>query len=127
MLIIFGCVFIFAFPFYGIVKLGTSTTAIGLSLLLSLIPGVYLINCGRKLKAQPIITITDTEITIDAPFNPVKIVSLSEIKSIENDTNQGLLLKSAERFKTSRIPAKMLSHADREKLVSLLSSSIKSS
>jgi hypothetical protein len=125
--IISGLAFIFAFPIYGIIKLGTSLTAILFISLISLIPGLYFIYLGRKIKTIPIAVVTDTEITIHAPFNASKVVNLSEIKAIENDVNQGLILKSSHRFKSSRIPAKMLSHADREKLVSLLKSSIKNS
>lgn len=127
MFIIFGLMFIFIFPVYGIVKLGTSIAAIGFTSFISLIPGLYFIYCGRKLKTTPIAIVTDTEITMHAPFNASKVVVFSEIKSIEKEANEGLILKSAHRFKSSRIPAKMLSHTDREKLVTLLNLSIKSS
>ncbi|WP_157718812.1 hypothetical protein [Pseudomonas pohangensis] len=125
-LLLSGLLFIIVFPFYGLIKLGTSTTAIAFILLFSLAPGLYLMSCGRKIKTNPILVVTDSEITIQAPFNKSKTVLFSEIKSIENDINQGLVLKGAGRFNSSRIPAKMLSLDDREKLITLLNSSIKS-
>lgn len=126
-LLISGLLFIIAFPFYGLIKLGTSTTAIAFISLSSLTPGLYLINCSRKIKTNPILVLTDFEITIQAPFSKAKTVLFTEIKSIDNDINQGLILKGAGRFNSSRIPAKMLSLDDRAKLITLLNASIKNS
>lgn len=126
-LMLFGLLFIIAFPFYGLIKLGASTAAIAFISLLSLVPGLYLISCARKIKSNPILVVTQSEITIQAPFNKTTTVALTEIKSIENDINQGIILKGSGRFKSSRIPAKMLSLDDREKLITLLNASIKSS
>lgn len=126
-LLLSGLLFITIFPFYGVMKLGTSTTAIAFISLFSLFPGLYLINCGRKIKANPILVVTDSGIKIQSPFNKFKTVPFTEIKTIENDINQGLILKGAGRFNSSRIPAKMLSLDDRAKLITLLNASIKSS
>lgn len=125
-LLLFGLMLIFAFPFYGIVKLGTSTTAIVFASLFPLVPGLYLINCGRKIKNNLILVVTESEITIQVPFNRTTTVPFAKIKSIENDSNQGLILKTAGRFISPRIPAKMLSPEDRERLIALLNASIKS-
>ncbi|WP_166258618.1 hypothetical protein [Marinobacter salicampi] len=126
-LVVFGLFLVIVFPFYGLIKLGTSTTAIVSVVLFSLVPGLCLINSGRKIKVNPILILTDSNITIKSPFNKDKTVQFTEVKSIENDINQGLILKGFGRFSSSRIPVKMLLPEDRIKLVELLNASIKSS
>ena len=121
---IFGWVFILAFPVYGVTKVGLSTPAIVFVALISWLPGLYFLHASRKLKAEAIILVSDSEITIRAPLNKTVTVPLSEILMVRKDMDQGILLKGRGRFKTTRIPAKMLSPSDREDLIARLRSAV---
>ncbi|KJH83317.1 hypothetical protein [Stutzerimonas stutzeri] len=119
-----GWVFILVLPVYGVTKVGLGMPALMFIAVVSGLPGVYFLHASRKLKTEAIILLTDSDITIRTPLNKTVTVPFSEICTIKEDMNQGVVLKGSGRFKVTRIPAKMLSSSDRADLIYCLNSSV---